>query len=105
MVPIAQTFKLLVIHQDRVVELPKNATAIAGSPFCPYSAVTYGRSVLTFQGHPEHKKTYTQALMRRRKDVIEERVLSAGLRSLDDNIDAQLIAKWVVNFIQQDRGE
>jgi hypothetical protein len=56
---------------------------------------------LTFQGHPEHKKTYTQALMLRRKDVMEKTVFSAGLRSLDDDSDAQLVAKWVVNFLEE----
>jgi len=101
MIPLAKSFKLPVIHQDQVIELPKDATAIAGNPFCPYSVVTYGGSVLTFQGHPEHKKTYTQALMLRRKDVMEETVFSAGLRSLDDDPDAQLVAKWVVNFLEE----
>ena len=101
MIPLAKSFTLLVIHQDQVIELPKDATAIAGNPFCPYSVVTYGGSVLTFQGHPEHKKTYTQALMLRRKDVMEETVFSAGLRSLDDDPDAQLVAKWVVNFLEE----
>ncbi|HBK99244.1 MAG TPA: GMP synthase [Microcoleaceae bacterium UBA10368] len=101
MIPLAKSFKLPVIHQDQVIELPKDATAIAGNPFCPYSVVTYGGSVLTFQGHPEHKKTYTQALMLRRKDVMEETVFSAGFRSLDDDPDAQLVAKWVVNFLEE----
>ncbi|MCP2729962.1 glutamine amidotransferase-related protein [Limnofasciculus baicalensis] len=100
MIPIANSFKLSVIHQDQVIKLPKNATAIAGNSFCPYSVVTYGESVLTFQGHPEHQKTYTQALMVRRKDFMEEAVFSAGLRSLDDDSDAQLVAKWVVNFLE-----
>ncbi len=99
MMPIAKSFKLPVIHQDQVIKLPKNGTAIAGNPFCPYSIIKYGDSVLTFQGHPEHQKTYTRALMLRRKDVIDEKVLCIGLRSLDNDSDAQLVAKWVVNFL------
>jgi len=100
MMPTVKSFKLLAIHQDQVIDLPQAAMAIAGNRFCPYSVVKYGGSVLTFQGHPEHKKTYTQALMLRRKDAMEEAVLSAGLRSLDDDPDAQLVAKWVVNFLE-----
>jgi hypothetical protein len=39
--------------------------------------------------------------MLRRKDVMEETVFSAGFRSLDDDPDAQLVAKWVVNFLEE----
>ncbi|MEM9214162.1 MAG: GMP synthase [Cyanobacteria bacterium P01_F01_bin.150] len=106
MLPFAKTFKLLVSHQDQVVNLPENAKLIAGNTFCPYSVLKYGTSVLTFQGHPEHRKAYTQALMLSRKGVIEEETLLIGLRSLEDEDDAQLIARWVINFLRQsDRTE
>ena len=55
----APEFAIQAMHQDQVVELPPGAAVIAGSDFCPYGALAYGTTALSFQGHPEFEAAFS----------------------------------------------
>ena len=97
-----QQFNLLVSHQDQVVELPVAAELLAGSDFCPNYMLQIGNYFLTIQGHPEFTKAYSRALMVSREDTINEQQFIAGIKSLELALDGELIARWIVNFLQKD---
>jgi len=92
---------VLVSHQDQVVELPPGAALIAGSDFCPYAMFQLDDTMLTIQGHPEFSKPYAGALMGFRRALLGESVYAAGMDSLSQQTDEQLIAQWMVEFLSR----
>ena len=95
-----QSFRLLVSHQDQVVEPAKGATILAGSDFCPIAICQLGDHIMTFQGHPEFDPEYARELLNLRRDMYPDEVYQQALASLDGDIDQQLIAQWIVDFIR-----
>ena len=94
-------FTMCFSHQDQVVEMPEDSNLIAASDFCPIAAFQIGESVLTFQGHPEFSKEYTQALIEKRFDIIGKDVSTAGIESLKQDVDADTVCSWMVGFIKK----
>ncbi len=98
--PSQQRFSLLVSHQDQVIELPPGAERLAGNEFCPNSSYLLNDHILTFQGHPEFNVAYARLLMDKRRELIGEQRYQQALASLQQQTDHELIAAWMVNFIQ-----
>lgn len=95
-----EQFNLLVSHQDQVVTPATGAKVLAGSHFCPIAMTQLGEHMLTFQGHPEFTKSYSEDLMTLRRDVIGEDVYQKGITSLGEDIHAADAARWIVNFLK-----
>jgi len=100
MQPTMSSYSLLVSHQDQVVQLAPNATAIATSPFCTNSAFQIEDYALGFQGHPEFIRDYSRRLMEMRRDRIPHELIEKGLHSLNTNTDHLIVAEWIVNFMR-----
>jgi GMP synthase-like glutamine amidotransferase len=99
--PARQEIGLLCMHQDQVVRLPDNAQPIARSSHCPNAGFVIGDQVLTLQGHPEFSKSYTEVLMRSRRELLGEQRFQAGVASLREETHEALVARWILNFIEQ----
>ena len=92
---------LLSSHKDQVVDLPDGARLFARSSFCPNAGYVIDDQVLTLQGHPEFSKPYAEALMRTRQEQLGERTFTAGIESLGDDTHESVVARWILNFIEQ----
>ena len=103
--PRADGFNLLSSHQDQVTELPPGARLIATNDFCPLAGFTHGDLVLTFQGHPEFRKSYSRVLMNMRRDLIGEDVWRVGMASLEKETHGSLVGRWILNFCAAKAGE
>lgn len=101
MQPPAESIKLLVSHKDQVTSLPKDAEVIATSDFCPVSMFVIGQHILCMQGHPEFRHEYSRDLMNMRREVLGEAVFSNGLASLEESINADQVARWMLQFLNQ----
>jgi GMP synthase-like glutamine amidotransferase len=101
MQPTRGQFRLLASHRDQVVRLPDGAVPFAASHRCPQAGYVIGRQVLTLQGHPEFTKPYAADLLRARAAVLGPALLSEGLASLEQQTDAMLVARWILNFIAE----
>ena len=66
--------------------------------FCPYSAYYIGEWLISFQGHPELTKDYVRALLSHRENILGQEVLESGIKSLEQQIQPKIIAKWILNF-------
>ncbi|MCF6322732.1 MAG: GMP synthase [Gammaproteobacteria bacterium] len=99
--PMDGVCHVLVSHQDQVDELPPGAKLIAGSDFCPYAMFQLDESILTIQGHPEFSKPYAEALMGFRRKRLGASVYTAGIDSLQQRTDEQLIAQWMISFLSR----
>ncbi|NRD74201.1 GMP synthase [Shewanella sp. VB17] len=96
-----ESISLIVSHQDQVVELPAHTEVIAASDFCPCYIIQISDHFLGIQGHPEFSKTYSQDLMNARRDRIPHQRIETGELSLLSPVDAQLVTRWLVNFLIQ----
>jgi len=98
--PALENFSLLGFHQDQVTQLPEGAELIAESEFCPIAAFRIDDHILTFQPHPELEKAYTKALMVLREQILGPEIFAAGVKSLDQSIQPQVITNWMLNFLR-----
>lgn len=94
------SFRLLVSHQDQVVQPAPGTEVLAGSEFCENAVCQLGDHILTFQGHPEFIKGYSENLLNIRREVIGEAVYAAGVDSLQQPLDRERVALWMVNFLR-----
>ena len=101
MKPYQDRLNLIASHQDQVLCLPKSVKmdVLVSSPFCPYYMLTYGDHFISVQGHPEFTKNYSAALMNFRRKLIPSERIQEGEISLQADVDDQLMAQWIVNFI------
>ena len=99
MQPWKPKVNLLVSHQDQVYQAPPQSVVLAENDLCPVYMVLVDATTLGIQGHPEFPKEYARDLMERRRGVIPDEVLQAGLESLGTSVDDKLLAVWVLNFM------
>ena len=93
---------LLYSHQDQVVALPPEAHCLLSSDFCRYAGFIIPERVFTVQGHPEFTPEYLQRLLHRRQTCIGADTYREGMLSLNQATDADLIGRWMIEFIQQE---
>ncbi len=101
MEPWQDKLDLIVSHQDQVIRLPAHAEVLVTSTFCPYYLVQYGQHFMSVQGHPEFCKTYSCDLMVMREGVIPDARLREGRASLSAEVDAEVMMRWILNFVAQ----
>jgi GMP synthase-like glutamine amidotransferase len=101
----ATRLSLAVSHQDQVLIAPPCARVLAYSEFTPNAALVYDSApALSFQGHPEFCKNFTDALIRSRRGTRFPHALAdAALESLELPLDGDLVAKWIAGFYTQNQ--
>ena len=99
MEPDAESFGLISSHKDQVERLPADARLLATNAFCPNAAFQVGEHMLAFQGHPEFSKHNSRTLMNSRRESLGEERYEQGIASLQQDIHADLVARWILNFV------
>ena len=99
MQPFKNQYNMLMMCQDQVVKLPENAIVLAGNEMCPVGMFQIGNKMLGIQGHPEFSKSYDQLLMEKRRHSMGEEVVQKGIKSLEKNLDTDLIQNWIYRFL------
>ena len=96
-----EEFHLLVSHQDQVTELAPGTAVLAGSDFCENAVCQLGDHVLTFQGHPEFSRDFTEGLLNIRREAVGEDNYVQAMSSLSQPVDRDRVARWIVGFLNQ----
>lgn len=91
---------LLASHQDQVFDLPKGATLLASSTFCPIAAFSYENHVFCVQAHPEFVPEYSTYLIEKRRSSLAEEHYSSSISSLGFSHDGINIARMMVSFVE-----
>ncbi|MEM0995313.1 MAG: amidotransferase [Bacteroidota bacterium] len=97
--PFQAQINLLMMCQDQIIELPPNATIIAGNEQCPVGIMQISEKLLGIQGHPEFSKAYDQVLLEMRINKMGEAVVSEGLERLAKPVHRETIRNWIMRFI------
>ncbi|HTO01264.1 MAG TPA: hypothetical protein VL068_11375, partial [Microthrixaceae bacterium] len=96
----ADTFRVLMSHQDQVVELPEGGQVIASADYCPVGAYRVDSHVFCVQGHPEFTPTLNRLLIEKRRRKLGEPTASDALESLDQPLDHRLLVEWIARFFE-----
>ncbi|MDQ2677634.1 MAG: hypothetical protein M3Y51_02735 [Actinomycetota bacterium] len=96
--PERDDFTLLMSHRDQVTRLPEGAELVATSAYCPVGAYRIGEHVFCVQGHPEFVPQLSSILMRKRREIIGDEVVDAGLMSLEGPLDQDRVVDWIADF-------
>jgi GMP synthase-like glutamine amidotransferase len=99
--PHRDSVKLIHIHQDQVVKLPKDATHLGSTEFCANAAFYIGDNVFCMQGHPEFDRDYTAALMAARTGTMGKEAVATATQGLEAGHEGDTIAGWIVDFFTQ----
>lgn len=91
---------LLVSHQDQVLELPRGATLVARSDFCPVAAFTVGNAVFCVQAHPEFDTGFSQYLLDEQRSRLGEAEYAARSQALAAGHEGADVARMVVAFLE-----
>ncbi len=91
---------LLASHQDQVFELPKGATLLASSAFCPVAAFAVGKDVFCVQAHPEFVEDYSAYLLNAEREQLGEMLYTASCNSLALGHDGLQVARMMVAFVE-----
>ncbi len=97
------TLKVHAMHQDQVIEKPEGARVIASSEFCEYAGLAYGDHAFSIQPHPEFDAAYERDLINLRQggDGIPEDIAERAIRTLENGVDNDLLAQWIVAFFRR----
>ncbi|MGE4570032.1 MAG: gamma-glutamyl-gamma-aminobutyrate hydrolase family protein [Gammaproteobacteria bacterium] len=95
---------LNIIHQDQVVEPPKDAVIYASSDFCENAGFYIDNSVLTIQAHPEFLVDFTAEILALRSALtIPKEVVDPALIQLDKcgpTVGSQDFSAMIGQFFQ-----
>lgn len=100
MVPLRDSYQVVVSYQDQITKLPPDSKVIASTDHCPVSMFTLGDHFLGIGGHPEIPVPYLSALIESRRGTrIPESTAAAGLDSLREPPDTILLRDWITEFL------
>ena len=99
--PAVDKFNIVSSHKDQVLRLPDDALVYCESAACPVGGFSIGEHIITFQGHPEFSAAYSAALMNFRREILGDTCHALGQASLQKPLDANLVGRWILNFIAQ----
>lgn len=93
---------LYAIHQDQVVEVPKEARVFAKTDHCPHAGLLYKKRAVSFQPHPEFSKEMETDLINRNKGgSISVELADKALQSLEEKpAQGRDIMSFMVDFIK-----
>lgn len=103
MQPPCIPLKIVVSHKDQVTTLPKNATLLYQSDFCPNYMFQVDNHFLSVQGHPEFSADYSRTLMDFRRDVIPADIIKDAFQSLEQKADDTILVEWMARFIESNQ--
>lgn len=99
MSPFQPYLNLLMMCQDQVQILPPGGKILAKTAACPVGIFHVDNQMLGIQAHPEFSKEYDRALMELRVDRMGTEVVNTGIKSLQQPVDGEIIAQWVLQFL------
>ena len=100
MTPFQAAYRLMMMCQDQIIDLPPDSTVLATTPACPVGMLRVGPRMLGLQAHPEFPVAYERALLEDRIDRIGTERVGAGLASLTLSLDAGIMGKWMERFME-----
>ena len=95
-----EPIRINAVHQDQVVELPKDAKVIGSSPFCENAAISYQGKAISFQPHPEFGPDFMNDLIEVRRGLtFSDELSNDAIGTLGTSVDNDRIAAYIRDFL------
>ena len=95
-----EPIRINAVHQDQVVELPKDAKVIGSSPFCENAAIIYQGKAISFQPHPEFNPDFMNDLIEVRRGLtFSDELSNEAIETLGTSVDNDRIAAYIRDFL------
>jgi len=101
MTPGQSEYRLLLSHQDQVLEVPQGGKVFGGNEHCPISMLGVGSNMLGIQAHPEFTPEYAAALMDARRERIGNETVEHAKQTLAEKTDEAAVVHWIDSFFKQ----
>jgi GMP synthase-like glutamine amidotransferase len=98
--PNQTEYRLLLSHQDQVVQLPRGGQILGGNEHCPISMLGVGSNMLGMQAHPEFTPEYARALMQSRIERIGAKTVEEAQQTLAEKTDEATVVHWIQAFFE-----
>lgn len=92
--PESEALRLVMSHQDQVVQLPEHAVLLGSSDHCENYLVEFTTRTVGIQGHPEFPAPFAQALYEDKREQLGDAVDDA-IASLLSPTDSDIVAAWM----------
>lgn len=93
---------VLAWHQDEVTVRPPPAQVMGSSPGCRFAMLKYGRSVLTYQCHPELTSSFVQDLLTVHPGELSEEMVSNVMGARDELLENAALETEIVSLFRRD---
>lgn len=90
---------MLAWHQDQVVEKPAGADVLGASETCANAVLGYGKTIRTYQAHPEFTPAFISDLLTFRPGLLSDDLSRHVLTSESAAIDRQDLAREMKGFL------
>jgi GMP synthase-like glutamine amidotransferase len=94
MEPDREALKLVMSHQDQVVELPNNATVLGSSDHCENYLVEFTETAVGIQGHPEFPLAFAEVLYEDKRELVGS-LADDAIASLAIPADSDIVSTWM----------
>lgn len=96
-----EPIRINAVHQDQVVDLPKDAKVIGSSPFCENAAIAYEGKAISFQPHPEFGPDFMNDLIEVRRGLtFSDELSNNAIGTLGTSVDNDRIAAYICDFLK-----
>ena len=97
MEPDREVLKLVMSHQDQVVDLPAGAVVLGSSDHCRNFLIEFTSTCIGMQGHPEFTTAFARALYEEKQTLIGT-LADVAIESLATPADTRIVQQWVRNL-------
>jgi len=97
MEPDREVLKLVMSHQDQVVDLPGGAIVLGSSDHCRNYLIEFTPMCIGMQGHPEFTTAFARVLYEDKQTLIGT-LADEAIESLATPADTRIVQQWVRNL-------
>jgi GMP synthase-like glutamine amidotransferase len=92
-----EALRLVMSHQDQVVDLPDGAVVLGSSDHCRNYLIEFTPTCIGMQGHPEFTTAFARALYEDKQTLIGT-LADEAIESLATPADTRIVQQWVRNL-------
>ena len=92
--------RLLMAHQDQVVQLPPGAVCLGSAPHCPIALFRVDDRVLGLQPHPEFTPAFLRDITQENSFGLPAALASEALASCAHAADSDVPGAWIAAFLK-----
>jgi GMP synthase-like glutamine amidotransferase len=100
MEPDREVLRLVMSHQDQVVDLPGGAVVLGSSDHCKNFLIEFSPMCIGIQGHPEFTTAFARVLYEDKRELVGS-LADDAIASLAIPADSDIVSTWMKNLFRR----